>query len=197
MHDFWCKALKDTICSRNFMIPVISSYLFLGGPTKIFRKTILPGPSAPAWPSQNVERPMGDTTWPWRASAAKATSLVAEEWTKRKMKDSSWWFLMWFLPGTPRYPTIYKWLAINWMMISNLYIGNGWKSPSLCLRFQVVHPFISGDFTMMASITERINRSLVIFLVGVPKKGMSHHHQNDHFWGYASLPQKIQKICAV
>ena len=52
---------------------------------------------------------------------------------------------------------IYKWLAINWMMISNLYIGNGWKSPILCLRFQVVHPFISGDFAMMANITERIN----------------------------------------
>lgn len=37
MHDIWCKALKDTICSGNFMIPVISSYLFLGGPTKMFR----------------------------------------------------------------------------------------------------------------------------------------------------------------
>ena len=44
MHDFWCKALKDTICSGNFMIPVISSYLFLGGPTKIFWKTNHPGP---------------------------------------------------------------------------------------------------------------------------------------------------------
>ena len=42
-------------------------------------------------------------------------------------------------------------------MISNLYIGNGWKSPFLCLRFQVVHPFISGDFAMVANITERIN----------------------------------------
>ena len=32
------------------------------------------------------------------------------------------------IPGTPRRPTIYKRLAINWM-IPNLYIGNGWKSP--------------------------------------------------------------------
>ena len=44
------------------------------------------------------------------------------------------------MPGTPR-PTIYKWLAINWM-IPNLYIGNGWKSPNIhffysCLGFQV------------------------------------------------------------
>ena len=62
--------------------------------------------------------------------------------------------------------------------------GNGWKSPFLCLRFQVVHPFISGDCGMMANITERINRFLVIFLVGIPKKGIRHHHQSDHLLGY-------------
>ena len=27
--------------------------------------------------------------------------------------------------------SIYKWLAINWMMIPNLYIGNGWKSTNI------------------------------------------------------------------
>ena len=36
-------------------------------------------------------------------------------------------------PGTPR-PTIYKWLAINWM-IPNLYTGNG------CFT---KHPFKTG-----------------------------------------------------
>ena len=81
---FDAKHSKDTICSGNFMICVISSYLFLGVQQKFSEKNH-PGPSAPAWPSQNVERPMGpDTTWPWRATAAKATSLVAEEWTKKK-----------------------------------------------------------------------------------------------------------------
>ena len=25
-------------------------------------------------------------------------------------------------------PSVYKWLAINWMM-NQIYIGNGWKSP--------------------------------------------------------------------
>ena len=47
--------------------------------------------------------------------------------------------------------------------------GNGWKSPILCLRFQAVHPFISGDFAMMANITE-INRLAGDFFSGDSKK---------------------------
>ena len=45
MHNFWCKALKDTICSGNFHDPcIVCSYLFLGGATKIFWKNNPPGP---------------------------------------------------------------------------------------------------------------------------------------------------------
>ena len=36
-----------------------------------------------------------------------------------------------YIPGTPR-PTIYKWLAINWMAV-----GNGWKSPNIYFKLVV------------------------------------------------------------
>ncbi len=39
-----------------------------------------------------------------------------------------WRVTKWMSTRNPLRPTIYKWLAINWM-IPNLYIGNGWKSP--------------------------------------------------------------------
>ena len=70
-----------------FMIPIISNYLFLGGPTKIFRKKILPGPSAPALAVAN-RRAHG-----WRnvAVAGHRSESHIFGWQKQ-MKEFSWWF---------------------------------------------------------------------------------------------------------
>ena len=42
----------------------------------------------------------------------------------QKNLDLGYMYVYIYIPGTPR-PTIYKWLAINWMAV-----GNGWKSPN-------------------------------------------------------------------
>ena len=70
------------------------------------------------------------------ASDCKQASCYVEFWNLHPRKK---WSFHW--SWHPPRPTVYKWLAINWM-ISNLYMGNGWKLPCpfilnwLALEFQ-------------------------------------------------------------
>ena len=65
------------------------------------------------------------------AHRSKYLQCDSQNWSFPQSAPSNQHATMGLVPGTPR-PTIYKRLAINWM-IPNLYIENGWKSPNIHL----------------------------------------------------------------